>query len=332
MNIYHDGDLSKYSFLVTGGAGFIGSNLVEYLMSNGAKEVRVVDNLSTGFVKNISAYISSPKFKFINGDIRNLEDCQNACKGMDIVFHQAALGSVPRSINDPITSNAVNVSGFLNMLVAARDQKVNRLVYASSSSTFGDNPKIPKSEEDYGNLLSPYAVTKRVNELYADVFGKTYGMNIIGLKYFNVFGPRQNPKGPYAAVIPLFIQSLLKGEPVFINGDGGQSRDFTFVENVVQANVKAALVNDEKAYNQIFNIALGSTISINEIFNVLKDLSKSSLNAQHREARQGDIRNSMADISKASHLLGFKPAVKVEKGLELTFEWFVKHQDYINLE
>jgi UDP-N-acetylglucosamine 4-epimerase len=265
-NKYHTEDISKKKFLITGGAGFIGSNLVEYLMKYNAGYVRVLDNLSTGHKSNIDAYINSDNFDFMEGDIRNLEDCKNALEGIDYVFHEAALGSVPRSIEDPITSNAVNVSGFLNILVAIKEQKnVKRLVFAASSSTYGDHPALPKVEETIGSLLSPYAVTKYVNELYADVFAKTYGIEAIGLRYFNVFGQRQDPNSAYAAVIPLFIKAILKNEPVNINGDGNQSRDFTYIENVIQANIKAVLVQNPEAINQTYNIAYGERTTINEM-------------------------------------------------------------------
>src|SRR5688572_1707297 len=243
---YHTDDISQASFLITGGAGFIGSNIVEYLLEHGAGKVRVLDNFSSGSMENIQTWLAWHEFSLIEGDIRDLDTCRRAMTDVDFVLHQAALGSVPRSINDPITSNEVNVSGFLNMLVAARDGGVKRMVYAASSSTYGDHPGLPKIEDKIGNPLSPYAVTKYVNELYAQVFSRVYDFHTIGLRYFNVFGPRQNPRGPYAAVIPLFVQSALKQEAPFINGDGETSRDFTYVENAVQANIKAVLAPDIK--------------------------------------------------------------------------------------
>lgn len=320
---YHDqNDLSKFNFLITGGAGFIGSNIVEYLLKFGAKQVRVLDNLSNGYRENISEFESVKNFEFQEGDIRHLDDCQRAVEGIDIVLHQAALGSVPRSINDPITSNEVNVSGFLNMLVACKNSKsVKRFVYAASSSTYGDSPTLPKVEEHIGKPLSPYAVTKYVNELYADVFAKTYGMEIIGLRYFNVFGPKQSPQGAYAAVIPLFMQALKDKTPPTINGDGEQTRDFTFVENAVQANIKAAFT-DKKAANQVYNVAYGERISLNKLWEALQDASDTKLKAIFGPPRQGDVRDSLANINKAKQLLNYQPKFNVQKGLKLTWEYF----------
>ncbi|HTF31952.1 MAG TPA: NAD-dependent epimerase/dehydratase family protein, partial [Flavitalea sp.] len=262
---FHTADISKSSFLVTGGAGFIGSNIVEYLLKNNAGKVRVLDNFSTGSRENIQLFLGNPAFELIDGDIRNLEICRKSVDGIDYLSHQAALGSVPRSINDPLTSNEVNVSGFLNMLVAARDAKVRKMVYAASSSTYGDHPALPKVEDQIGNPLSPYAVTKYVNELYANVFSSNYDFHALGLRYFNVFGPRQNPKGPYAAVIPLFIECALKNEAPYINGDGETSRDFTFVENAVQANIKGLLAEDIKKH-EVINIAFGERTTLNELW------------------------------------------------------------------
>ncbi|MDJ1472705.1 SDR family oxidoreductase [Cytophagaceae bacterium DM2B3-1] len=318
---FHTHDLSSYNFLITGGAGFIGSNLVEYLLKYSAGKVRVLDNLSTGYRANLDAFMSYPNFEFIEGDIRNLETCQIACQNMDVVLHQAALGSVPRSVNDPITTNTVNIDGFLNMLVAARDTKIKRFVYAASSSTYGDSKKLPKVEDEIGRPLSPYAVTKYVNELYADVFGKTYGMQIIGLRYFNVFGPRQSPQGAYAAVIPLMIDALRNGISPKIFGDGEQTRDFTFVANAVQANIKAAFASED-AVNQVYNIAVGERTSLNQLFSVLKDQINPAIVAGHAPNRAGDIRDSLADISKATRLLGYDPQVRFEQGLKITVEWF----------
>lgn len=319
---YHENDLNKYNFLVTGGAGFIGSNLVEYLLKFGAKKVRVLDNLSNGYKENISEFESKTNFEFIEGDIRNLEDCEKAVEGIDIVLHQAALGSVPRSIDDPITSNEVNVSGFLNMLVACKNSKsVNRFVYAASSSTYGDSPTLPKVEHTIGKPLSPYAVTKYVNELYADVFAKTYGMQIIGLRYFNVFGPKQSPNGAYAAVIPLFMEALQKQNPPTINDDGEQTRDFTFVENAVQANIKAAFA-DEKGVNQVYNVACGERISLNRLWKDLQQASSSSIKAKYGPPRRGDIKDSLADIDKAKKLIGYEPKFNVTEGLRVTWDYF----------
>jgi UDP-N-acetylglucosamine 4-epimerase len=321
-NQYHTTDLSNYSFLVTGGAGFIGSILVAYLLKYGAKKVRVLDNLATGFYENIKEFENLSNFEFIEGDIRDLQTCKNAMEGIDYVSHQAALGSVPRSINDPITSNEVNVSGFLNILVAQKEsQTVKRLVYAASSSTYGDSKQLPKVEENIGNPLSPYAVTKLVNELYADVFYKTYKTETIGLRYFNVFGPRQSPTGAYAAVIPLFMQALKDKISPTINGDGEQTRDFTYVENAVQANVKAFFA-DEIAVNQVVNVAYGQRISLNELWSNLKEISGQNIEAVYGPPRAGDVRDSLADISKACKLMGYKPEFSVFDGLKITWENF----------
>ncbi|MFZ4612912.1 MAG: SDR family oxidoreductase [Bacteroidia bacterium] len=320
--IFFEGDIKNSSFLITGGAGFIGSNLAEYLLKYGAGKVRVFDNLSTGFYENIEGFVSLPNFEFINGDIQNVDECHNACQGIDYVLHQAALGSVPRSIENPIATNGSNIDGFLNMLVAAKDSKVKRFVYASSSSVYGDSPILPKSENQIGAPLSPYAVTKYVNELYAGVFYKTYGLEVIGLRYFNIFGPRQNPKGAYAAAIPLFMDAILSNKSPFINGDGEQSRDFTFVENAVQANIKALYTKDPLAIGEVFNIACGDRITINQLFQMLKDYSNSSVNAAYREPRAGDIKDSLADISRANKMLGYSPEFEVRKGLQITLDWF----------
>jgi UDP-N-acetylglucosamine 4-epimerase len=282
----------------------------------------VLDNLSNGYYDNIKEFENHPNFEFIDGDIRDLETCKKAMHGIDIVLHQAALGSVPRSIQDPITSNDVNVSGFLNMLVAQKESKsVKRLVYAASSSTYGDSKALPKVEENIGKPLSPYAVTKFVNELYADVFAKTYGIEIIGLRYFNVFGPKQSPNGAYAAVIPLFMQALKDEKAPTINGDGKQTRDFTFVRNAIQANIKAAFAPKE-ATNQVYNVAFGERISLNQLWKDLQDISNKELNANYGLARQGDVRDSLADISKGRNLLGYDPQFSVKDGLKITWEKF----------
>lgn len=321
---YHTEDLSKNHFLVTGGAGFIGSNIVEYLLKNGAKKVRVLDNLSNGYYYNIEEFESHPNFEFIEGDIRDLDICKKAVETIDIVLHQAALGSVPRSIDDPITSNEVNVSGFLNMLVAYKESDtVKRFVYAASSSTYGDSKTLPKIEDNIGKPLSPYAVTKYVNELYADVFAKTYGLEIIGLRYFNVFGPKQSPKGAYAAVIPLFMQALKDEKSPTINGDGEQTRDFTFVENAVQANIKAAFAN-KKAVNEVYNVAFGERISLNELWASLKKASGKSIEAIYGPPRVGDVRDSLAQIDKAKIKLGYDPKFSVQDGLKVTWDYFNK--------
>ena len=321
---FHKGDLGEYSFLVTGGAGFIGSNLVEYLLTHGAKKVRVLDNLSNGYYANIQEFEDLPNFEFIEGDIRDLATCQKAMQGIDYVSHQAALGSVPRSIDDPVTSNEVNVSGFLNMLVAQKESSsVKRLVYAASSSTYGDSKALPKVEATIGKPLSPYAVTKYVNELYADVFAKTYGTQLIGLRYFNVFGPKQSPNGAYAAVIPLFMQALKEEKAPTINGDGEQTRDFTFVANAVQANIKAMFAPDEAA-NEVYNVAVGERISLNKLWESLKDTSGKKVEAQYGAPRKGDVRDSLADITKAKTQMGYSPKVRVDQGLAITWEKFIK--------
>ena len=319
---YHTTDLSKHAFLITGGAGFIGSNLVAYLLENNAKKVRVLDNLATGFMKNLEPFQNNPHFEFLEGDIRNLKTCKKAMEGMDFVSHQAALGSVPRSINDPLTSNEVNVTGFLNMLVAQNESKtVKRMVYAASSSTYGDSKNLPKVEDTIGKPLSPYAVTKLVNELYADVFFKTYGTQTIGLRYFNVFGPNQSPTGAYAAVIPLFMQALKDEKAPTINGDGEQTRDFTFVQNAVQANVRAFFANEE-AINEVFNVAFGERISLNMLWENLKNISGKEVKANYGPPRKGDVRDSLANIDKARKLLGYDPLFSVKDGLRLTWEQF----------
>ena len=322
-NKYHTEDISKKKFLITGGAGFIGSNLVEYLMKYNAGYVRVLDNLSTGHKSNIDAYINSDNFDFMEGDIRNLEDCKNALEGIDYVFHEAALGSVPRSIEDPITSNAVNVSGFLNILVAIKEQKsIKRLVFAASSSTYGDHPALPKVEETIGSLLSPYAVTKYVNELYADVFAKTYGIETIGLRYFNVFGQRQDPNGAYAAVIPLFVKAILNEETIYINGDGEQSRDFTYIENVVQANIKAMFVNNQESINQVYNVAFGERTTINGMVEILEKIEGKKTNKVYRDSRAGDVKHSLADINKAKLLIDYEPLYSFNDGLIETYNFY----------
>ncbi|MFL5766143.1 MAG: SDR family oxidoreductase [Bacteroidia bacterium] len=319
---FHTAGLSSRSFLVTGGAGFIGSNLVEYLLRYNAKKVVVLDNLSTGFEENIEPFKKLPNFQFIKGDICNIDDCHKACSGIDYVFHEAALGSVPRSIKNPIATHNVNATGFIHMLIAARDAGVQRIVYASSSSVYGDSKQLPKVENNIGKQLSPYAVSKMTNELYGEIFARTYGMQIVGLRYFNIFGPRQNPAGEYAAAIPLFINALLTDHAPFINGDGEQTRDFTFVSNAVQANIKAMLEQNMKTEGTIFNIAVGERVSLNQLVNVLKKLTGSSVEPSYRADRPGDIRDSLADISKARTTLNYDPKVKIEEGLKYTLDWF----------
>lgn len=321
-NNFHRTDISKLTFLVAGGAGFIGSNIVNYLITFGAKKVRVIDNLETGNYSNLKPFENEPNFEFINGDISNYEDCLKATKGIEFVSHQAALGSVPRSLKNPLATNNANVVGFLNMITAARENKVKRLVYASSSSVYGDSPKLPKVESEIGAPLSPYAVSKYTNELYAKVSHLNYGQEILGLRYFNVFGPNQSPKGAYAAVIPLFIQALLKNQSPFINGDGTQSRDFTFVENAVQANIRALFTDKKEALGEVFNVAVGERFTLVELFETIKEKVGATVTAVHREERAGDIKNSLADISKGQKLMDYQPQVRFKDGIDKTIEWF----------
>lgn len=320
-------------WLITGVAGFIGSNLLEQLLLLD-QTVIGLDNFSTGYRHNldeVKGEVSQEqwqRFTFIEGDIRNIEDCQQACAGVDYVLHQAALGSVPRSINDPITTNSVNIDGFLNMLVAARDAKVKNFVYAASSSTYGDHMALPKVEDVIGSPLSPYAVTKYVNELYADVFQRSYGFNSIGLRYFNVFGKRQAPGGAYAAVIPKWTASLLKGEVVQINGDGETSRDFCYIKNVVQVNLLAATTEASEAFNQVYNVAVGERTTLNSLFfmllrNLVVQGIDSNVVPEYRDFRAGDVRHSLADISKAKGFLSYKPKYNVGDGLKEAMEWYV---------
>ena len=305
---FHNSDLSKVSFLITGGAGFIGSHIAEYLLKNEADKVRVLDNLSNGFQSNLDILRQYPSFEFLEGDIRDIETCRRACKGIDYVSHQAALGSVPRSIKEPYLTNDVNVGGFVNVLKAAVENNVKQFVYASSSSVYGDEPTLPKREERTGNCLSPYAVSKKTNELYADVFSRVYNIPVLGFRYFNIFGPRQDPDGPYAAVIPLFVKAIMNNTSAFINGDGNQTRDFTFVENAVQINIKAMLSQNDEARNKVYNVAIGENYSVNFLYNSIKEYLKSNINAVHREPREGDIRNSLADIFLAKQLLNYEPS------------------------
>ena len=318
--------IGRSSCLVTGGAGFIGSNLAIRLIELGAKKVVVLDDLSTGFESNFSSVVSHPSFLFIKGDIRDLETCKKACAGIDYVFHQAALGSVPRSIDNPIATNSVNVDGFLNMINASRLAGVKRFVYASSSSVYGDDPTMPKVELVTGNLLSPYAVSKHTNEKYAEVFSRVYDMETVGLRYFNVFGPHQNVKGPYAAVIPLFIQAMLKNQQPVIFGDGENTRDFTFISNVVYANLLAALAPGIGSTSPVINIAFGGTISLNNIFKMVSQLIGFEKPPIYTSERKGDIKNSFANIDLAKQLLNFHPITDLSEGLELTVEWYKKNQ------
>ena len=312
--------------LVTGGAGFIGSNLIHALMNDDRiTAVKILDNLETGRFANISAFKDHSKFEFIEGDIRNYAICMGAAEGIDIISHQAALGSVPRSVKDPITTHEVNATGTLNVFNAAREQGIKRVVYAASSSTYGDHPGLPKVEDKIGSPISPYGVTKLVNELYAKVFAELYQMEFIGLRYFNVYGPHQNPAGPYAAVIPLFIKSILENVSPVINGTGDTSRDFTFVEDVVQANLLALFTENTDALNQVYNIAKGEQTSLNELFDILKEISGKEIKVIHGPERSGDIKHSLADVSKARKLLGYNPSTSPVEGLRKTFDWYKKN-------
>jgi UDP-N-acetylglucosamine 4-epimerase len=319
---YHSLDLKDKSFLITGGAGFIGSNIVEYLLKYGAGKVRVLDNLSNGYFENIKDFMGLPNFEFVLGDIRDYDTCVRALEGIDFLSHQAALGSVPRSIGDPITSNEVNVSGFLNVITAAKESKtLKRMVYAASSSTYGDSPALPKVEGNEGNPLSPYAVTKLVNELYADVYSRVYGFNTIGLRYFNVFGPKQNPNNPYAAVIPIFCKHFIEGTQPTINGDGLTSRDFTFVDNAVQANIKAMLLS-EISKHEVMNMACGDQVTLNEMVEMLIEKSGKNIQPIYGPERAGDVRHSKASIDKISKFLNYEPQFRFQKGLEIVFDWY----------
>lgn len=315
------------TILITGGAGFIGSNLCSYFLQKG-HTVICLDNFATGHRHNILPFLSEPNFTLIEGDIRDLSICQKAVTGVDYVLHQAALGSVPRSIKDPITSNEVNVSGFLNMLIAARDAGVKRFIYAASSSTYGDSESLPKVEEVIGKPLSPYAITKYVNELYAEIFGRTYGLETIGLRYFNVFGRRQDPNGAYAAVIPKFVMQLMKHESPVINGDGLYSRDFTYIDNVVQMNELAMLTTNSKAVNTVYNTAYGDRTTLNQMVHLLKeylsefDASIAEIPVIHGPNRVGDIPHSLASIEKAKHLLGYEPKFAFAQGLKEAVNWY----------
>jgi len=320
-------DLNGYKILITGGAGFIGSNLIEELL-NRENTVVCLDNFATGKRENLRKFQNNTNFRLIEGDIRNLEDCRKATQGVDYVLHQAALGSVPRSIKDPITSNDVNVGGFLNMLVASRDAGVKRFVYAASSSTYGDSESMPKVEEVIGKPLSPYAVTKYVNELYADVFSKTYGLETIGLRYFNVFGRKQDPNGAYAAVIPKFVSQLMKGESPVINGDGNFSRDFTYIDNVIQANLLSLVVTDQKAINTVYNVAFGDRNTLNDLMLYLKkylsefDSKIADIEVVYGAKRAGDIPHSHASIEKAKNNLNYNPQFSLQSGLKEAVKWY----------
>ena len=322
--------LRSSKILVTGGAGFIGSNLAEALLREGSRVV-CLDNFSTGKQENIKDFLTHPDFSLLTGDIRNADDCRRACEGTDYVLHQAALGSVPRSIKDPATSNDVNVGGFVNMLVAARDAGVKRFVYAASSSTYGDHPALPKKEDVIGKPLSPYAITKYVNELYAGVFADLYGMQTIGLRYFNVFGKRQDPDGAYAAVIPKFIKQLVKGDSPVINGDGSQSRDFTYIDNVVQINLLALLTDNPAALNTVYNVAYGEITTLNELFGQLSlllqelGLPAGEIRPLYGPPRAGDVQHSLASIEKARELLGYNPKYNLSEGLKQAITWYYEN-------
>jgi UDP-N-acetylglucosamine 4-epimerase len=328
------------TWLITGNAGFIGSNLTEFLLNHGQKVVGL-DNFSTGYQHNIDDVLASvgkenaKNFTFIEGDIADFDTCTKACQGVDIVLHQAALGSVPRSIDDPVTSNRSNVTGFLNMITAAKDAGIKRFVYASSSSVYGDSKELPKVEEKTGNVLSPYAAMKATNELYGSVFHKVYDMETLGLRYFNVFGRRQDPNGAYAAVIPKWVASMLKGEDVYINGDGETSRDFTYIDNVIQMNILAGLTDNPKAFGEAFNVAVGGRNTLNELYNLIKDELNKSAGHHHlsiidqqpiyRDFRPGDIRHSNADITKAKTIVGYMPTHDIYQGMNQAIEWYIKH-------
>ena len=317
--------MRKVNILVTGGAGFIGSNLVEALLEDGrVGVVRVLDNLSTGFLDNLESFQGNEAFEFLEGDIRDYETCLKACQGMDLVSHQAALGSVSRSIIDPLATHAANATGTLNVFMAAKEWKIKRVVYAASSSTYGDSQALPKVEDRIGNPLTPYAVTKYVMELYAKVFGDLYGVEFIGLRYFNVFGPKQNPNGQYAAVIPIFITHVLNNQTPSIFGDGTTSRDFTYIDNVVYANVLAMTTSNQDAINNVYNVAYGTSTSLNTLFELIKKQLHSNIPATFKPERNGDIKNSLANINKAKQKLNYTPLINIETGLVKTIEWY-KH-------
>lgn len=319
-------ELLSKKILITGGAGFIGSNLVDFLISMQHSNITVLDNLNTGSLSNIHHHL--PKINFIEGDITRLEDCINATQNCDIVLHQAALGSVPRSIENPVDTHNVNVTGFINMLAASKQNNVKRFVYASSSSVYGDDLNLPKVENKVGKPLSPYAVSKKTNELYAEVFANLYKMEIIGLRYFNVFGPKQNPNGPYAAVIPIFINNILNGKQSSIFGDGTNRRDFTYIDNVVQANLLAASTTNINALNKVYNIAFGSTKSVNDLYGYIKQQLSSEINPNYMPARVGEIKDSFASIQNAEQFLNYKPVVNLEEGIEKSINWYKYHNSF----
>jgi len=325
LTLTHKQKIMKKNILVTGGAGFIGSNLVQALLHDDrVAKVRVLDNLSNGFRHNIEEFFDNPNFEFVEGDISDYDTCVAACQDMDLVSHQAALGSVPRSIKDPITSDRVNIGGTLNMFTAVKESNVSRIIFAASSSTYGDSEKLPKVENVIGKPLSPYAITKYVNELYADVFAKTYsGFEYIGLRYFNIFGPKQDPRGAYAAVIPLFMKAAVEGKAPMINGDGSFSRDFTYVGNAVNANLLALFTDNGDAINEIYNVACGDRTDLNELWSYICSVSGSQVAAIHGPARVGDIPHSLASIDKAADRLDYKPQITIKEGLKNTYSWFI---------
>lgn len=321
--------MTQKNILITGGAGFIGSNLAETLLADErVTKVRILDNLATGHQHNLAVFADHPKFEFLEGDIRDYATCQQACQGIDLISHQAALGSVPRSIKDPLTSNAVNISGTLNIFQAAVENGIDRVVFAASSSTYGDSKELPKVEDRIGKPLSPYAVTKYVNELYADVFSKSYAFKYIGLRYFNIFGPKQDPNGAYAAVIPLFMKAAMENKAPTINGDGSYSRDFTFVQNAVNANIRSLFTDNSEAHNQIYNIACGERTSLKELWSHIQAAAGIELEANYGPNRVGDIPHSLADISKAQNLLGYQPEFKIGPSLKAAFEWYQKQFEF----
>ncbi len=316
--------------LVTGGAGFIGSNLVERLLKDSrVSAVKVLDNLSSGSEDNIKEFLIDKRFAFINGDIRDYEICKKACEETDIIAHQAALDSVALSLSDPLLVNEVNITGTLNIFTAAKELKIKRIVYAGSSATYGDNTSLPKVEAKIGAPLSPYSVTKYVNELYAAVYAKSYGLASIGLRYFNIFGPKQNINGAYAAVIPLFIRALLENQSPMINGDGSYSRDFTFISNAVEAIMLALFTEDKNALNQVYNIAGGEQMSLNDVFKILRDAAGVETEPQYGTGRAGDVLHVLADISKAANYLGYKPVVSIKQGLQETFDWYKTNRHFL---
>jgi UDP-N-acetylglucosamine 4-epimerase len=320
---FHQKDISKLTFLITGGAGFIGSNIVAYLMKYNAGKVIVLDNLSNGYKKNIEQFVGHPNFEFIEGDITDFDLCSKIMVDVDYISHQAALGSVPRSIENPLATHHANTTGLLTILSCAKENNVKRMVFASSSSVFGDSKELPKVEQNIGNQLSPYAVSKRTKELYAKVFADVYGLDVVGLRYFNVFGPNQSPNGPYAAAIPLFMDAILKAESPFINGDGEQSRDFTFVENAVQANIKA-MFTDKEVKGKVLNIAYGGRTTINDLFYKIRTVVGNDVEPIYREERPGDVRDSLANIGLAKELIDYNPEFSIDDGLKETIRWFEK--------